>query len=722
MTEDQAREVVLLMARESPRGVAREQATLWSPADGDWATRQALATVGEQTTPEAFVTARAALALQRLLPRDDVARRWLQRRVWHAGWLVLALLLGSLAGVAVDQLGTPQRVNLLAPAVWAVVAWNLFVYAALLWPAGAGGAAAGGDGWRARLAAWFEGHDGVAADWARLCTPLSMQRLTLLMHAAAAALALGLIIGLYLRGLVLDYRAGWQSTFLSADAVQTLLGLLLAPASGLTGISVPAVAPLQLAPGAAAQASAAPWIHLYAATLLLAVVLPRTLLALRAAWAARRLSAHFVLPLNTAYFEGLHPLMRPGPPRPLRLLWLPLVPVAPVRLFDTQVDALTAPTALLASPEGERLLLLPTPPALLQAEPEPPRPWWQFWRGASATAQAVQALQAQVDGVLLVCTPEQARPAWLSTLARPLIVLHDDSSATPPNLPLRQLADGWLPCGLLLQALNAALPDELRWQRLAQAWRTRAQQRLDASMQIIAGGLARIASMRVPLAESGLLGKRSDAEPARAALAQALGEELQRVSEELSRFWGAPGKATLSAPSSAPTLNQKLGEGRAALLGGVLSGALAGLKADIATGGLTMGAGAVAGGVIGALGAAGVARGLNAARGTEHSHASWDETTLNSLCAALLQQHLLLASPLSPEAAAAALQRALPAQHSAITTLWQGRAKGGTAQAHEVQRIGAALAPLLANAVRIAQGGPDALGPLALHAAYTGGT
>ena len=36
------------------------------------------------------------------------------------------------------------------------------------------------------------------------------------LHAGAAALALGLVAGLYVRGLVLDYRAGWESTFLDA--------------------------------------------------------------------------------------------------------------------------------------------------------------------------------------------------------------------------------------------------------------------------------------------------------------------------------------------------------------------------------------------------------------------------------------------------------------------------------------------------------------------------
>jgi hypothetical protein len=44
----------------------------------------------------------------------------------------------------------------------------------------------------------------------------------------------------------------------------------LAPARALTGVAVPggdAIAALRLAPGVPASASAAPWIHLYAATL-----------------------------------------------------------------------------------------------------------------------------------------------------------------------------------------------------------------------------------------------------------------------------------------------------------------------------------------------------------------------------------------------------------------------------------------------------------------------
>jgi hypothetical protein len=60
-----------------------------------------------------------------------------------------------------------------------------------------------------------------------------------------------------------------------------------------------------LAPGAAAAASAAPWIHLYAATLALVVVLPRLLLAALFVGRAWRLARRFPLPLDGSYFERL---------------------------------------------------------------------------------------------------------------------------------------------------------------------------------------------------------------------------------------------------------------------------------------------------------------------------------------------------------------------------------------------------------------------------------
>lgn len=672
MTEDEARQVLLLQAHETGAAAAH-----WSADDRAWATRQAVATVGEQAVPERFVVARAVVALQRLLPRDRAAQRWLARRAWHAAWVLLALVLGLVAGVAVDQLGPPQRVNLLAPAVWAVVAWNLVVYAALLLPLPTLGV-------RPALARWGRHGDGDAgALWTRHAAPLSLARLALLLHAAAAALAVGLICGLYLRGLVLDYRAGWQSTFLDTAAVQSLLGVLLAPASALTGIALPDVAPLRVGPDGVAQATAAPWIHLFAATLALFVVLPRTLLAFGAGWTARRLSKRFPLPLDTPYFEALHPLMRPGVPRAVRVLWVG--GAAPVKLFDTEIGALEAPLTLLQSDEGDELQLLPVPVELGAVVPVDRQPWWQRWLGAhEGLPQRLVRLREQTDAVLLVAAPDAPRPAWLATLGRPVLVLTDgpgDGLATQPQqLSLQALADGWLPDGRLLQALASLLEGDPRLRRLADSWTARQQARFDAGVGELALHLGRIAALHEPVADEGLLSRRGEAETARQALAAKLEAELRDA-----------------LPSAA--LRSRVGEGRAALMGGVVTGALAGLKADLLSGGLTMGAGLVTGAVIGALGGAGVARGLNVVRGTDRSFVAWDEAALALITEALLLRQLVLAHGLAEDTAKRRVGPALAAQQAALAELWRGRVRRFD-NAGEAERLAAALQPLLAGVLR----------------------
>ena len=149
--------------------------------------------------------------------------------------------------------------------------------------------------------------------WLRCSAPLSAARAATLLHASAAALALGLVAGLYLRGLVLDYRAAWESTFLSAASAHTFLAVVLAPAVALSGIALPDATgfeALRSAHGNATPgASAAPWIHLMALTLLGFVVLPRAALALAGAGRARWLARHVELPLGDAYFQRLTNLL-----------------------------------------------------------------------------------------------------------------------------------------------------------------------------------------------------------------------------------------------------------------------------------------------------------------------------------------------------------------------------------------------------------------------------
>ena len=329
MNERAAAEVLLLRAFETAGGAR------CSDDDRAWASRSALQAVGADAPAEAFLAARARAGLSRIEPHDPLLQRWLARRPRLVAALALALLLAFAAGLVVDHVGSAQRINLLAPPVWALIVWNLAVYAALLlrrWlaPRSVGALRRELSGWvthwvsrrRARRA----GADGSSApawqafgaDWAATSAPLQGARAALVLHLAAAALALGLLAGLYLRGLVLDYRVGWQSTFLDAATVQSLLSTLLAPASALSGIAVPDVAgieALRLAPGAVSGSAAAPaaaWIHLYALQLLLLVLLPRLALALWAAHRVRALRRDLPLPLHEPYFARLLRQQRGG--------------------------------------------------------------------------------------------------------------------------------------------------------------------------------------------------------------------------------------------------------------------------------------------------------------------------------------------------------------------------------------------------------------------------
>ena len=332
LDETTARAAVLVQAFDAATGPQ------WTSEDRAWATRLAAETVGADADASRFIAERAHHALQRLAPRDAGVARWLARRAWRPLWLLAAISGGLVIGVLADTFAGRQRIDLLAAPVWAVIVWNLLVYLGLgvaalrstrhgatgprRW---AGQGATGLRPWISRL--WMRGEraartvplQSASATWVRLSAPLSTARVALLLHLASAALALGLMSGLYLRGLVLDYRAGWQSTFLDAATVRGLLSWLLAPAVAVTGIGVPdalAMEALRLTPAApSATATAAPWIHLYAAMLGLCVVLPRSLLAGAAAFQARRLVRRFPLPLDSVYFQQMLRRQRRGVPR-----------------------------------------------------------------------------------------------------------------------------------------------------------------------------------------------------------------------------------------------------------------------------------------------------------------------------------------------------------------------------------------------------------------------
>lgn len=250
---------------------------------------------------EKLIVRRAELLVAKLRVRAPVVSQVLAL-VGGASSLGLAVLATAVViGIAMSALDGHQRVDILAFPLLSLIAWNLLVYVvtliATLRPARSNSASgslvsssyARWIGNRAKALLRRSSHYNVpladamqrfALEWSSIARPLLLLRAQRLFHLGAALLALGFIAGLYVRGLVLRYDAGWDTTFLDSSSVQTVLGVLYGPASKLSGIALPSVAELEAmrwgTPGGSAPAG--PFIHLIALTAVLYIVVPRLLL------------------------------------------------------------------------------------------------------------------------------------------------------------------------------------------------------------------------------------------------------------------------------------------------------------------------------------------------------------------------------------------------------------------------------------------------------------
>lgn len=240
-------------------------------------------------------------------------------------WVLVAT--GLLLGLTLSALDSTRRINILAFPLLGVVLWNFAIYVAIF----AGWLRARpttkrpgrrlpemlahlGMGRVSRLVAKSGAFNALLAEalgrftkeWFGVARLLLVARATRVVHFSAAAVGLGLIAGLYLRGIAFDYEAGWESTFFDASKVRGVLSVLYGPASFITGIPIPDVAHLEAirwTDGAGGERAAA-WIHLLTATVALFVVLPRLALAVLATIFIWRWSRRAPLPPSlTAYFR-----------------------------------------------------------------------------------------------------------------------------------------------------------------------------------------------------------------------------------------------------------------------------------------------------------------------------------------------------------------------------------------------------------------------------------
>jgi len=323
MDEHAARDVLLVRAVEG----ADADHKLITEADGKHAARAAAELArwsaserGEPASDELFIAKRAELLAGKLRERERGLAQAARALAWRP-WIGVLLPVAALAfGAYVQQVGDHQHINVLAFPMLTIVLWNLVVYALIgvHFVAGLGRGSRRLTGLRRALSALAQrgatrvrGTNGAAYaafinEWSRANAPLLAARAARVLHLSAALLAVGAIAGLYVRGLVFEYRAGWESTFLEPAQVHGLLSFVLGPAAAALGMPFPGVTELAAMrwPGSNGE-NAARWIHWIALTVAALVVVPRLVLAAMARWQEQRLSRRFPIALDEPYFRRL---------------------------------------------------------------------------------------------------------------------------------------------------------------------------------------------------------------------------------------------------------------------------------------------------------------------------------------------------------------------------------------------------------------------------------
>ncbi len=310
-----------------------------------------------------------------------------------------------------------------------------------------------------------------------------------------------------------------------------------------------------------------------------------------------------------------------------------------------------------------------------------------FW----LSQQAVANVRDQADVVLYLVNaseaPENAgyvRPemAVLEWIGKPVIVLLNQTGEPRPReaeeadevrwrnalgtrplvravVSLDAFARCWVQEISLLRLVGDAVPETKRaaFGRLVQAWQSRRLTQFDEAIGALVEPIACAACDSEPLPDAGLKGALADfgkaiglrdgapddaKTKAGQALASRLDTDIRAGTDRLIAIHGLEGHASqdIRERLSGVQLDAPVNEGKAAMMGGVVSGALTGLAADLAAGGFTFGAGMLTGAVLGALGGAGIARGMNLARGRAGAMLRWDDALLQGLVVSALLRYL----------------------------------------------------------------------------------
>jgi hypothetical protein len=673
-----ARRMILVQAIET----SDTQGKLLSAVERDEIDRLALqsATQGAPVVAahvEAFLRERTQQVLRVLENRDPALALLQQHRPWVHRLAMVGFVAAVVFGAATDRIANPHRVDLLSLPLLLILAWNLLVYGVLIASymlQRRSHAAPTSSATSASFMQWAEGRHGwhrragalrtkVTAEfmqrWYSASAALNAQRWRKVLHLAAAGWALGIALSLFTRGLVVEYRVGWESTFLDASQVHAILRVLLMPAMALfpfQPFSVQDIAGLQFSQGSGAVAGAR-WVYLYVTLLAVVVILPRLALALFAGWRERVLSRRIVLKLTGPYFQRLLAMLNPARIHLGVLALRGEDSAALFRVLRPRAQVLPALEGvegrlqtLVRTSSGEELCMASVP---LAGDTQPPpqvnrtSPGWAgrtFGRllqsRSPASAGSVNATPPTHDGsdVLLLLVRDaddidSALPA-LSGPSQPtlLLVNADDAAVARCRAKVRSLglsaevlgfdrfAQCWVQDPTLFNAIARCLPNPKKpgFTRLANAWLQRNDERFARSMQLIATQLLD-AAREVQAVNSALpfvkrlissTDRQADAqarEDAMAAVALRLQQSARQAHAQLLRLHGIDEAAGAmpEQPLAAQFNVQSPINRTEAGLAGAATGAASGASIDLVTGGLTLGAAAALGALIG--GGAGMA-------------------------------------------------------------------------------------------------------------------
>lgn len=321
LTEEDAAKIILVRSvEECDKKIFSDQIVL-----------DALA-VGKNEAPGlAWVKARTQFLFDHLSPSYHAIQ---QLAYLPSPWTAAVCLLMVAIGFLTNLLGPSEKIHVVRNPVLLLVAWNLFVYLILAvmglfhWPQPTQPATqVGADSlqstpptsaghrvpmsWLAsfllpglwnffqRVAASMQEKANLAdiakrfsMNWFSVARRLVLARCETLFHLGALCLAIGAVAGMYFQGLFQGYAAIWTSTFITTEPglalfvkwiftpslwLSQLLGLGLAERISLTRLM------------SAEGDRAAAWIHLFAISVLILVVVPRACLA---AWQWRRVQRY----------------------------------------------------------------------------------------------------------------------------------------------------------------------------------------------------------------------------------------------------------------------------------------------------------------------------------------------------------------------------------------------------------------------------------------------